>query len=292
MSQIDVIKDILKQRVKNIQDVSPSNFKKYTRVLLNGEIIGLTETPRELFNELKQMKYDGTIDANTSISHDIRSEIECHDLRVACDSGRLYHPVLRTENNEILITKEMIDSISLEDKDSATKTISWNQFMKKFPGVIEYIDADEVYGAMVAMFPSDAEEMRKRMIESANKVQKLDKDDFKTIVNRYDDFSFVKYTHCEIHPSLLIGCVVANIPFCECNQGPRNIFQYSQARQAMGIYATNYRDRLDISYILYHPQRPLVTTRLMKYINTEKIPAGENCVVAIRNSRSCEVIHG
>ena len=49
----------------------------------------------------------------------------------------------------------------------------------------------------------------------------------------------------------------------------------------MGIYTSNYRDRLDISYILYHPQRPLVMTRTSKYMYADILPAGENVVVAI-----------
>lgn len=49
----------------------------------------------------------------------------------------------------------------------------------------------------------------------------------------------------------------------------------------MGIYTSNYRDRLDISYILYHPQRPLIITRTSKYMYADILPAGENCVVAI-----------
>ena len=280
-SQIDIIKILIKDKVKNILDVDPKEFKKYTRVLLNGEIIGLTEEPRKLYHELKQMKYNGTIDPQTGISHDIRSEIECKDLRINCDTGRLYHPVLRVANNEILLSQEMIDLISIDDKDSAVKITNWNKFMMKFPGVIEYIDPDEKYNAMIAMFPSDVEDMRQKMVTSMNLIKKLHDQDFKNIVNRYDQFTYVRYTHCEIHPALLIGLVVSNIPFCECNQGPRNIYQYSQARQAMGVYATNYRDRLDISYILYHPQRPIVTTRTMKYIGTDKLPAGENCIVAI-----------
>ena len=75
--------------------------------------------------------------------------------------------------------------------------------------------------------------------------------------------------------------IVCNIPYLNHNQGPRNMFQYSQARQAMGLYISNYRDRLDISYILYNTQRPLVSTRATKYVNTDKLPSGENCVVAI-----------
>jgi hypothetical protein len=78
-----------------------------------------------------------------------------------------------------------------------------------------------------------------------------------------------------------LGVVVSNIPFCNHNQGPRNMYQYSQAKQAVGLYASNYRDRLDISYILYNPQRPIVTTIMMKYLNTDKLAGGENSVVAI-----------
>lgn len=52
-------------------------------------------------------------------------------------------------------------------------------------------------------------------------------------------------------------------------------------RQAMGIYSSNYRDRLDISYILYHTQKPLVNTKIAKYVHTDILPCGENAVVMI-----------
>jgi DNA-directed RNA polymerase II subunit RPB2 len=280
-SQADIIKSLIKDKVINVQDVAPSNYRKYTRVLINGEIIGLTNKPRDLYYELKDLKYSGTIDPLTGIAHDIRSELECKDLRINCDSGRLYHPVLRVKDNELLLTKQMIDLISIDDKDSATKVTSWNKFMMTYPGIVEFIDPDEKYNAMIAMYPKDIEIARQKMVNSIDAVKKLTDQDFENVINRYDQFTYVKYTHCELHPALLIGLVVSNIPFSHCNQGPRNIYQYSQARQAMGIYATNYRDRLDISYILYHPQRPIVTTRTIKYIGTDKLPAGENSVVAI-----------
>ena len=49
----------------------------------------------------------------------------------------------------------------------------------------------------------------------------------------------------------------------------------------MGIYSSNYRDRLDISYILYHTQKPLVNTKIAKYVHTDVLPCGENAVVMI-----------
>ena len=49
----------------------------------------------------------------------------------------------------------------------------------------------------------------------------------------------------------------------------------------MSIYTSNYRDRLDISYILYNTQKPLVNTRIAKYVHTDVLPCGENAVVMI-----------
>lgn len=277
----------MKSRVINIRDVDPNNIKNYTKVFLNGEWLGLTDKPREMYLYLKSLKYTGEIDVHTGIIHEIKSEIESNELKVFCDGGRVFRPVLRVDNNRVLLTKELIDLISLEEHDAATMITNWNEFMFKNPGVIEYIDADEAFNAMIAMLPKNVSEMNERQVNSVQLITKINVSNEVDIINRYDDFVYVKYTHCEIHPSMHIGVVASNIPFCNSNQGPRNIYQYSQARQAMGIYISNYRDRLDISYILYHPQKPLVNTRLMKYINTDKLTFGENAVVAIGCYSGC-----
>ena len=54
-------------------------------------------------------------------------------------------------------------------------------------------------------------------------------------VNRYNDTVWVNYSYCEIHPSLYLGTTSSNIPFCEHNQGPRNMFNFSQSRQLIGL---------------------------------------------------------
>jgi DNA-directed RNA polymerase II subunit RPB2 len=63
--------------------------------------------------------------------------------------------------------------------------------------------------------------------------------------------------------------------------GLKNIIFFSQAKQSIGIYLTSYKDRMDISQILYHPQVPLVTTEGMRINNTLDLPFGENVVIAI-----------
>ena len=56
----------------------------------------------------------------------------------------------------------------------------------------------------------------------------------------------------------------------------------AQGKQAMGVYVTNYENRMDkTAYVLNYPTRPLVDTRIMNMIQLNKIPSGCNVIVAI-----------
>ena len=56
----------------------------------------------------------------------------------------------------------------------------------------------------------------------------------------------------------------------------------AQGKQAMGVFATNYENRMDkTAYILNYPMRPLVDTRIMNIIELNKIPSGTQMIVAI-----------
>lgn len=39
-----------------------------------------------------------------------------------------------------------------------------------------------------------------------------------------------KYTHCEIHPAMILGVSASIIPFPDHNQSPRNTYQVGTAR--------------------------------------------------------------
>jgi DNA-directed RNA polymerase subunit B len=54
------------------------------------------------------------------------------------------------------------------------------------------------------------------------------------------------------------------------------------AKQALGVYGTNFNNRVDSrSHILHYPQAPLVETELMDVIGYKQRPTGQNCVVAV-----------
>jgi DNA-directed RNA polymerase II subunit RPB2 len=98
----------------------------------------------------------------------------------------------------------------------------------------------------------------------------------------YSIESIKDYTHSEIHPSIILSAVALNIPFPEHSQYPRNVFSCQQTKQAVGVYSSAYNTRFDtFAHILNYPQKPIVTTRYKKFTDVDKLPYGENAIVAI-----------
>ena len=90
------------------------------------------------------------------------------------------------------------------------------------------------------------------------------------------------YTHLEIHPSLMFGVCASTIPLPEHNQAPRNTYQASQVKQAIGVHALSYQTRFDTeSHLMWYPQKPLITTKMGDMLKVNDMPAGQQCIVAI-----------
>ena len=63
------------------------------------------------------------------------------------------------------------------------------------------------------------------------------------------------------------------------------------AKQALGVYGTNFHNRVDSrSHILHYPQVPLVQTENMEVMGYKQRPTGQNCVVAVLELRRLQ--HG
>ncbi len=56
----------------------------------------------------------------------------------------------------------------------------------------------------------------------------------------------------------------------------------SMGKQAMGIYALNFRERFDaMSHVLCYPEIPMVSSFMSRHYGAQELPAGQNIVVAI-----------
>jgi DNA-directed RNA polymerase subunit B len=128
-----------------------------------------------------------------------------------------------------------------------TGEIGWDDLIKT--GVIEYLDSEEEENSFIAL--------REENLTS-------------------------EHTHLELDPSVILGISASFIPYPEFNRGDRVCLGAKMVGQSMGLFATNYLNRVDTkANIMLYPQTPLVQTHAHKVTNYEKHPNGNNLVVAI-----------
>lgn len=219
---------------------------------------------------LRALRRNALINIFTSVSYDVKNKT----INIYTDGGRVCRPLLIVKNKKIntkidnemknwydLAKGKLIDSkefdiycITLHKKINdfdKTNIKSLIKSLEETSSSIEFIDVYETNHSLIAMYEKDLDDGK-------------------------------NYTHCEIHPSTMFSVYTACIPMSNHNQAPRNIFSGAQGKQAIGVYATNFNNRIDtLGILMNYPEKPLVQTRYNSLLKINDLPNGNNLIVAI-----------
>lgn len=292
----------VKEWVMNRTGTQPLGFTGYASVqdkcliFVNGDLMGYHPNPVKFYHQFKHLRRCGKFNPYISINWDITND----EIHIFSDAGRLTRPIFVVDDNKLRIKEAHVTRLRANDHDWNSLVMpSMDKVLQRMPlnwfkhnnilpdtsdcttrlkefyqyteedirmqGVVEFMDVEEVNNSMIAMLPHDLKEQY-------------------TINNdRSQPHQYItKYTHCEIHPGLMLGVLACVIPFPDHSQSPRNAYQSSMGKQAMSCYATNYMKRLDtLGYIMNNLEKSVITSRFGKYLHYSSLPVGMNAMVAI-----------
>lgn len=245
-----------------------------TKLFINNAWVGIVYYPEKVFNYLKLLKRNSLISVFTSISWNIKNR----EISILTEAGRCCRPLYVVKSDRTVpIMSANIGSMKWKDlfNGNIVKLSDFDFYQRVFINPFEILKTDDI-DVVVSQLEQTGSAMEFIDVEESNTCM---------IAMTYEELLTNKnivYTHLEIHPTTMFSIYTSTIPFANHNQAPRNIFSGAQGKQAVGVYATNFNNRLDtMSYILHYPQKPLVCTKYNNIFNCNMLPNGENLIVAI-----------
>jgi DNA-directed RNA polymerase II subunit RPB2 len=234
--------------LQSLRSTTMEQKYKWPRMFLNGSWIGNVkpDSTMIMLDKLRSAKRAGILHIHTGIVWKSSTK----EIWISTEAGRVMRPILYAP-----CLREIHADKSGTLRKQITEINKWEELLlwetPKGHHLIEYIDAGETEGSYIAMTYD------------------------KTIEDTMT-------THCEIHPSVIFGTIASMIPFPDHNQSPRNAYQSAMAKQAMGLYAKNFRERFDaMAHLLCYPEIPMVSPFMSKFYGAQTLPAGANVIVAI-----------
>lgn len=100
-------------------------------------------------------------------------------------------------------------------------SFGWQELISN--SVVEYIDAEEEETVMICMTPEDLAASRVFHETGEIKQEKAHERDIAARVKTDTNLKTYTWTHCEIHPSMILGICASIIPFPDHNQVSINL---------------------------------------------------------------------
>lgn len=261
------------------------------KCVVNGKFIGWCSAD-ETYKFLLHQRRHGYIPFDFSIIK------EDDWIYVDISPSRLIRPLLIVNENQEL----MIDVLNLREADIHTLITSgameyvsaWEQeYIKVAPETDDILRRKQLFDEavqtlMAAQASLAALDELNALAETSNDAERNDK--LKAVTEAEEALNSLKktnapYTHCEIDPLAILGYPASVIPYPNHNQAPRNTFQVSMGKQALGIYNMMYHIRMGDGKIkiLANGTKPLVETETYAMTGLDTFGSGENIMGAFGN---------
>ncbi len=277
-----------------------------TKVFVNGTWVGAVTRPEETIRVIKLHRRCALIPIYTSCRWDIRN----NEIHIFTDAGRICRPIFYVDEETGKPSYERPEVIDMLKNNKFT----WDKLVTGFtsksdpnfrPSLCKYYTIDQLYGkANDTSGPTQSKEVSaaksvansiqdfRRLRSTMSIIEYIDTSEtestlisLKYNISHTDDTGDKvnnRYTHVEIHPSLLFGVMGNQITFPENNPLARNVFGCGQAKQAASVYHSNFQVRIDkMSMVINNGEIPVVKSRYLDLINHEEHPCGTNTIVAI-----------
>lgn len=188
-----IVKDFIKHIgvLRPLKECSPELKFSETRLFVNGAWLGMIPNGEAtaLVHKLQAAKRSAQIHVHTCIVW----KRPLKEIWISTEAGRMLRPLYYAP-----AVREILEDKTGQLYKQIMALEKWeNLILWESPAgnhLIEYIDPGETETSYIAMMPD------------------------KTLVDR-------TYTHCELHPSTVLGTLASNIPFPDHNQSPRNSYQ-------------------------------------------------------------------
>lgn len=290
-----------------------------TKCLLNGRLLGWCNGP-ELTAFAVSRRRQGAFPRDTCITYNDGDDI----LYIYCDGSRPVRPLLIVDDGKTVLTKK--DGTRVQGVAGKLVIDELDMWDAPFPdllssGCVEYIDAFEqeyiklaatldmlnsIEGSIAYTERNLAEVrdnlararagevvMKRVIIGNEDKtspqpytIEELEEHEMQLVEVLKGLRKKRPYTHCELDPQSIISVAASTIPKLEHNQSPRNVYQCTMAKQALGIPGSNYQNRFDTTTkMLAAPSKPLFAPQIDAEIGLGDLPVGQNTIIAIKTHK-------
>ena len=277
--------------MKALAELTPLVISTMTKVIINGYWAGVIDDPIGSVRKIRLFRRNALIPIHTSATFHIKH----NTVYVYTDAGRVYRPLFYKDDETGKWSFEQSPDMLKKIQSGA---ITWTELIAGFNERNADIDFKPTYPIMYELSKlysgvnSGETNPAKydRFLKNKAVLDYIDPSETEDALISVDVGDFAKqppttqrlYTHMELHASNTYGVMCNQIIFPENNPPTRNSFSCGQSKQAVSLYHTNFRLRMDkAAVVLNSGQVPLIKSRYLEYINHEEQPYGENAIVAI-----------